>query len=342
MEHILKFEIGSSISSFVPLGLWTRLTGINLVIAAWHIVSDQDVEHVKGLYSYRNERQFLDDVEYLLRHYRPVSLADVLQHLDGQNRLPKQSVLFTFDDGFREVYETIAPVLSRKGIPGVFFLITGAIDNHDLCHPQKKSLVIRALERNTDSLARQECSRRLAKAGIGDPNLIRGVGSIYYRQRHVLDDLGAILGYDFSFYVASVRPYLTSDEIRRLMKEGFAFGAHSVDHPRYTELSLEEQWAQTSESLNFISARFNYDCRTFAFPYTENGISPEFYRRAFSSNTIQATFGIGSFIEGVHRRHLPRICLEGTDHRAKRILTYEFGRALWHRFSAQRPWNLEG
>jgi len=342
MDHLTKYDTGSLISSLLPLNLWHRLTGINLVIATWHIVSDQDVEHVKGLYSYRNQRQFLEDVEYLLRHYRPVSLGDVLRHLDGQGRLPEQCVLFTFDDGFREVYEIIAPVLSQKGIPGVFFLITAAIDNHELCYPQKKSLVIRALQRTTDSLVRQECSQRLAEAGLGVPDLIKGVWGIYYRQRHVLDSLGSVLHCDFSSYVASIRPYLTSNQIRRLMKDGFAFGAHSVDHPRYTELSLEEQLAQTSESLNFISARFNYDCNTFAFPYSESGISPEFYRRAFSSNLIKASFGIGSFMGGDNKRHMPRICLEGTDYPAKRILTYEFGRALWHRFSTRRAGTNKG
>lgn len=327
----LKNEVASWLCSLIPLDLWHRLVDVDILVPLWHVVSDQELAHISGLYTYRNERQFTADIDFLLKRYAPVCLNDVLLYLDGYGSLPPRPILFTFDDGFREVYDIIAPFLFRKGIPGVFFPITAAIDNHELCYPQKMSLVKKALPRLDTSPVSREISRRLTDAGINGRSLavqLRGIG---YRKRHLLDEVGSILGYNFQSYVAAVQPYLTSEQIRELLKKGFAFGAHSVDHPRYSELSLEEQLAQTRASVEFISSRYGYECNTLALPYSDRGISPVFFDRVFSADFLKATFGIDGITSCLNPRHLPRISIERTDLSAGRILARQFGRTLLRR-----------
>lgn len=292
----------------------------------WHIVADRDVEHVSGLFKFRNIRQFDADLEFFLANYTPVSLSDVIRHLSGCGQLPKRSFMPTFDDGFREVYDTIAPILHRKGIPAVFLLITSAIDNRELCYPQKKSLLVRALDSLDNSRARQDVARALDKAGIEGADLASRIRSIYYRQRHIFDQLAGILQCDFSSYVSSVQPYLTSEQIKRLLAMGFDIGAHSIDHPLYSELELDEQLAETLESMRWLSTTFEYTCQSFAFPYHDADISPEFFRKAFSFSDLQVSFGDGGVLRGTYPKNLPRFGLEKTDLPAAQLVARQFWR----------------
>lgn len=331
MFSALQRYWGPIICSLVPLELWHRLLEIELVIPHWHLVSDREVAHVSGLYKFRNMRQFKADLEFFLRFYKSVSLQDVISYLDGIGRLPKRCFLLTFDDGFREIYDIIAPVLHAKGVPAVFFLTTSFIDNRELGYPQKKSLLIKAQTSLIDSPAAQEASRHLTNAGVKDADMSSMIRGIYYRQRHVLDELAPILGCDFEGYTASVQPYLTSEQIIELMKMGFDIGAHSVDHPLFSELSLDEQLFQTQESLRWLSDRYQFDCGAFAFPYSDSGISPEFFQKAFSDGCLKVSFGIGGVLSHFFSRNVARFSMERTDLPAAQILGRQFGKALLRR-----------
>lgn len=300
----------------------------------YHTVSDQELAHVSGLFKFRSVRQFKADMEFFLRFYTPVSLEDVIRHLDGAGRLPKRCFLLTFDDGFREVYDVVAPILFAQGIPAVFFLTTCTVDNRELCYQQKISLLARAIDSLGDLPVRREVSRLLANAGVKDKNLPSCVRNIAYRQRHVLDELGPVVGCDFATYAASVQPYLTSAQIENLMRQGFAIGAHSVDHPPYSVLSLEEQLIQTHESLSWLSNHFQYECQAFAFPFNDAGISPEFFQKAFAAGHLEVSFGTGGMHRHFFPRNLNRHTMEAPELDAPQILGREFALTLLRR----PPW----
>jgi len=337
----LKKYSGPVICSWVPLDFWHWLIDVDLVLPYYHMVSDQDVAHVSGLFKYRSVRQFKEDVEFFLRVYTPVSLQNIICHLDGVSQLPKRCFLLTFDDGFREIYDVVAPILKAQGIPAVFFLTASIVDNRELCYLQKMSLLIRSLASLGDSPAAREVSQVLTNAGVKDLDLPSRILSITYRQRHVLDELGPILGCDFAAYAASAQPYLTTAQTKDLMRQGFAIGAHSIDHPPYTELTLEEQLLQTQESLSWLSNRFQYECQAFAFPFREAGVSPEFFQRAFADGRLKVSFGT----HGMHRhffpRNLTRFPMDDDDRKAAKMLAREFGVALLRRPPWARPWVLK-
>src|SRR3972149_141979 len=113
----------------VPSGLLARCAGNGLIIPYYHMISDQEVLHVKNLYPYKSEKEFTADLDFLLKHFRPVSLFDVIGLARRAGSLRSPSFLLTFDDGFREMADVVAPILSRKGVPALFFLGSAFIDN---------------------------------------------------------------------------------------------------------------------------------------------------------------------------------------------------------------------
>ena len=328
MFRQFKRDWGAKISSLIPLGIWHQLIDVELLLPYYHLVGDRELEHVSGLFKFRTVQQFKADVGFFMQSYTPVTLKEVICHLEGGSRLPKRCFLLTFDDGFSEMYDIVAPILYAQGIPAVFFLTTSVVDNRELCYQQKISLLIRSLRSVEMTPLNKKVSQLLDNAGVSGSDLRLRIRSLKYRQRHVLDQLEPILGCDFAAYSALVQPYLTTPQIRHLIKQGFAIGAHSIDHPLYSELSLEEQLHQTAESLSWISHCFDYDCQAFAFPFRDVGVSPEFFQQAFSSGYLKVSFGTGGMHRHYFPRNLTRNTMENTNRNTQQILAREFAVTL--------------
>jgi peptidoglycan/xylan/chitin deacetylase (PgdA/CDA1 family) len=56
-----------------------------------------------------------------------VSAAQIRAAVRDRDELPDRSMIITFDDGLREHYEFVWPILRRLGIPGIFFVNTAPI-----------------------------------------------------------------------------------------------------------------------------------------------------------------------------------------------------------------------
>ena len=70
---------------------------------------------------------FEQQMRFVRRHYRVVSLAALLQVLSGGPTEPV--VAITFDDGYQDNYQNAFPILQGLGLPATIFLATGSIDS---------------------------------------------------------------------------------------------------------------------------------------------------------------------------------------------------------------------
>lgn len=257
----------------VNISLLKQLFRGRLLLPYQHLVSDEEVPHIKHLYPFKGTKAFEDDLDYLLKHFTPVTLEDVI----SGKPLPEHSFLLTFDDGLREVSTTIAPMLLRKGVPAAFFLNSDFVDNKVLYYHFKISLMIEALETLKETSTAE--ARRLLQLRPDAPksDVATALHNIKYKERALTDQLGLVFEIDFEAYLREKRPHMTSEEIENLVKKGFAVGGHSIDHPYYTELSLEEQLRQTLTSVNFVTERFKVPYKAFAFPHFDTGVSRKFF-----------------------------------------------------------------
>jgi len=160
----LKQDIGSLIFSKIPVSVLGKLTRTNLIIPYYHLVSNEDVLHVKHLYSYKNVNQFINDLDFIIKNYVPVTLNDVLDFIKNGRSFPRRSFLLTFDDGFREMYDVVAPILIRKGIPATFFINSGFIDNKELFYQHKASILKEHFQKTGSSNLKKEIKEMLQKS----------------------------------------------------------------------------------------------------------------------------------------------------------------------------------
>src|SRR5579863_3178357 len=130
----------------MPMG-WVRLlSGVSLVVPYYHMVTDSPVPHVSHLYRFRTIPEFTSDVEFLLRHFEPVTLVDIVDVLNGHKFLNRPCFHLTFDDGFREMHDIVAPILRRLGVPATFFVTTAFLDGGGLALHNALSVLLDRLE----------------------------------------------------------------------------------------------------------------------------------------------------------------------------------------------------
>jgi len=76
-------------------------------------------------------RRFAEHLEWLAgAGYRPCTVNAFDRWFRGESELPLRSVLITFDDGFRGLYEHALPMLDARGWSATVFLVSGLIGQH--------------------------------------------------------------------------------------------------------------------------------------------------------------------------------------------------------------------
>lgn len=317
----------------MPIALLKSLNPHRIILPYQHLVNDEQVAHIKHLYPFKGTKAFAKDIDYLLKHFKPLSVEDILQHINAGTPLPQNGFLLSFDDGLREVKTHIAPLLEQKGVPAAFFINTAFLDNKELFYNMKVSLLIESMVKQQVSPAQLE---RMAEI-MGLPGRVsRGelqqrIRQITYSNKQLADELGEVAGLDFQSFLREKQPFLNSDEVQTLVDKGFAIGGHSIDHPYYTSLTLEQQIQQTLGSVNPLVERFQLPYKIFAFPHYDTGVSKAFFDAMLHvpNPPLDLIFGTSNHKQDISPRILHRFNCErpaiDIQSAVKGILAYTIG-----------------
>ncbi len=311
--------------ALLPTRWLAACTGQRFIVPLYHTVSDNNPEHIRHLYPVKTVRQFTTDLDFLLKNYRPVNPTE-LENLLHHGISPKTNTfLLTFDDGLREFHDLIAPVLLQKGIPAICFLNSDFVDNKGLFFRYKASLLIGFFEREKQQTQSDPVIQWLRQYAPDQQNIRSALLSVSYQNQGALDELATQVGVDFADYLVKQQPYLNSAQIVALKNQGFYFGAHSCDHPEYRFLSLEEQIHQTKTSVETLCKHFDLPYRTFAFPFTDYGVSGAFFQNLYQqAPVVTVSFGCAGLKTDAFPQHIQRIPFETGDLSAKEILNNEY------------------
>jgi len=264
------------IASSLPVSLARQLSNIPLLLPYHHLISDEERAHVSELYQYKTPAQFTNDLEWLLKHYTPVSGEQVYQHVFERKPLPDNAFLISFDDGFREVHDTVAPILKEKGVPAIAFINPSFIDNRELFYRCKLSLLLHRIKKDTS--LQILFFERLSVTPHRYDLLRAKILKLDYTRRELADEWGSWAGLDFNDYLIKDRPFMSSAQLEDLKRWGFTVGAHSMDHPNYGVLSEEAQFEETIASLGAIGSLTGSQS-LFSFPHEDKPVSARFFDR---------------------------------------------------------------
>ncbi|HAO27989.1 MAG TPA: hypothetical protein DCQ68_10565 [Chryseobacterium indologenes] len=287
---------------------------LDYCLPLYHTVSDADLPHIKHIIQYKNTAQFEQDLDYFSKYFQWVDWNEFKHHGNRNFSSKKKIALLTFDDGFREFYDVVAPVLERKGIYACNFINPAFIDNRDMMFRCKASILVDRIQnmKNPDP----EVYHLLSLKNHSKEALQQRILNVKYREKDMLDRLGTKLDIDFKKYSAENKPYLSTEELKKLTRKGFGISSHSWDHPKYGDLSLEQQMETTDKTFAYLKENgFLYE--TFAFPFTDFQVKKNFFDELFKNEEIYCSFGCAGVKLVTVQNNFQRIPMEMGESGAK-------------------------
>ncbi len=236
---------------------------LNVVLPFYHLVTENTPAHISSLYVPKNIEKFQSDLDYILEYFEPISAEELFELQQKGEPREKPGFHLSFDDGLRDSYTTIAPILQQRGIPATFFINPAFIDNRDLMFRYKQSLII-----NTMHVQSKEELLGYSAEDILNHNLFTN---------QILEKLAAELGINFNDYLEQQKPYLSLKELQVIEKQGFTIGGHSLSHLEYSRIPEKKQLVETMESVDWIANNLNQKLKLFAFPFSDQGVKSSYF-----------------------------------------------------------------
>ena len=269
-----------------------------VTVVMYHYVRDlknSRYPNIKGL----DIEKFKKQIKFFKENYNFIRMEDLIEYYKSPNKksLPDKSILLTFDDGYKDHYTYVLPVLLENNIQGSFYIPTKCFQDKEVLDVNKIHFILEScigeeekilkeieeyLEKNKDSrilLSYDDYFKEYAvdsrfdkKEVIFIKRMLQVVLPEDYRKK-LLDIL-------FKKYVCTIGDkiiserafweelYLTPEQIRMMEKLGMHIGFHSHDHVWLNSLSKEEQEFQIKSSIDYFKEiGVKTEKMTLSYPY---------------------------------------------------------------------------
>jgi len=275
-----------------------------VTVVMYHYVRDlknSRYPNIKGL----DIEKFKKQIKFFKENYNFIRMEDLIEYYKSPNekRLPEKSILLTFDDGYKDHYTYVLPVLLENDIQGSFYIPTKCFQDKKVLDVNKIHFILEScigeeekvlseikeyLETNKDSrisLSYDDYFQEYAVASRFDKKEVIFIKRMLqvalpedYREK-IVEQL-------FKKYVCSIENkiiserafweelYLTPEQIRAMEKLGMHIGFHSHNHVWLDSLKKEEQEFQIKSSINYFK-EIGIDTKKMTISYPYGGYNEE-------------------------------------------------------------------
>lgn len=270
------------IDQIIPSNTKNKLT-----IIMYHYVrkiKGSSFPNIKGLEIFEFENQIL----YLKEHYRILDPDEFYHYSKDSNIFPNNSCILTFDDGLKDHYDNVLPILQKNEIRAFFFPSSKPTFQNIILPVQGIHLLLSKF--NNIEILLREVKDFCVKVGYSDnqisnffnSKIVRGrwdSSEIYLFKRllqHILpiNLSDEILKYLINKYLKidllELNRYMYMDiqNIKTLHEQGMEIGSHGHSHYWLGNLNYHSQLEDINESLNLfeeIGKKMNQ--WTMCYPY---------------------------------------------------------------------------
>ena len=269
LDNIRFFELYGSLRS--------KITNSQTIILNYHRIGPVTDE---WMITPLHQKIFEKQMKYLSENYEIISLNN-LNEMIIKGSIPKKAVVITFDDGYKDNYKFAFPILKKYNIPATMFLTTGPIEQKEMFWWDKINYVlshtdVKSIDLNDIGTYQLISDEDKIKSGF---NIVEKLKTIKNdKKESIIKNLIDITHVNIPDKLGN-QHVLSWNEIKKMDKNGIDFGAHTVNHPILTKVTLDEAKWEIVNSKNIIEEVLERKINSFAYP---NGQNDDFNKRILS------------------------------------------------------------
>lgn len=255
---------------------WRRLHG-KAVVLMYHRVlpvaeTPRSFSHPGIIVTPETFRKHLD---FLQRHFHPISLAAFISHLESKQPFPKRACLITFDDGWVDNHDYALPLLHERGIPAVVFVATGYVDSdrtfwqehlgHLLYQVSRLGVGESILQKYSIDLGSTDDDQRIRRAiaAVVDRYRSESYDSITALTSELSD---ALMASGHADALTPVDRFMTWAHLTELAVNGIAVASHTCSHRYLTRLDEAVVRTELTASRAALQTQLELDTVAVAYP----------------------------------------------------------------------------
>lgn len=213
------------------------------------------------------EQQFIKQMDFLKNNRNVISLDKLVDLISAKEEIPVGTVVLTFDDGYVDNFEVVAPILQIHDLPATLFLPTGYIDRQEnqwidhlywmFMNRTNNNLSLFEINFNLQIkknflIAYEKCSKELLSANHAERN------DLLMRIYDLLSPEGEKISHTLNW--AQIKEFSQK-------YPSWSFGCHTHNHIDLTTLSPIEQQVEISQCVSNFCNNMNYTPAFFSYPY---------------------------------------------------------------------------
>jgi len=263
--------------------LLQKLGNKDILILAYHRVIDIEPDfRLDPSAVSAHVAEFKKQMEYLSRNYNVISIEQLAKFRKKRLNPPKNSVIITFDDGYKDNYLNAFPILRRYALPATIFIATDALEKNSLFWWDRVAYAIKST--NKASFEMRPLGRYMLDNESRKSAAIRSIqsrlkGMEEQRKNQLIKRLFGVLavkGPDPAYIHSHI---LSWDEALEMKRHKVTFGAHTKSHSILTNIPLEDARYEIRQSKSILEKRLGIEITCFSYP---NGYKPDFNKELIS------------------------------------------------------------
>lgn len=218
--------------------------------------------------------QFEQQIAMLAQISTFVGIDDVIGYLHRGKKLPKNPVLISFDDGYKDCLTTSLPILQRFGAKAAFFLPTDFITERTMFWWDR---IAWAVKRTSLERAELRYPRRIELSFVDDAGRSAAVFTLneVVKKTRAMDLPRFLAGLDETLEVHMPREeerrmvdevLMTWEDAKLLADAGMDIGSHTRTHRVLQTLEWEHHDGELSGSRRILEERLGKQVRSIAYP----------------------------------------------------------------------------
>jgi|694.fasta_scaffold93553_3 peptidoglycan/xylan/chitin deacetylase (PgdA/CDA1 family) len=212
-----------------------------------------------------------------------ISIDELIDELKF-GRIPKKTIVLTFDDGYRDNYSDAFPLLKTLNCPFCIYVTTGFIEKNIIPWWYKLENVLSNYEEIKTPNSSYYLTRRIKEKNSAFLKIRKSIMANYESFTTFNNWLDQLFKHNQN--KNDERLFMNWDEIRELSNSKLVtIGVHTDTHPVLSHLDDLTAIKEIKLSREVLQSRINREIRHFAYPFGEYG--------DFSSRDIHIAKQIG-------------------------------------------------